>query len=176
MQKVKLPKYLDPVKAATKRSEYSGVMASKDMPRWEASVASCDEFIQVDVKFAKDAQGLTYFQGELSTEAQLICQRCNSIMQQATQVAFCFTPVQGNELEHDELPDAYEPVAVNEHGEVDLVQLFEDELIITLPIVPVHAENECSVTQNDMTFGQLEPEQERENPFAVLQKLKRDQE
>ena len=81
MQKVKLPKYLDPIKTATKRSEYSGVMASKDMPRWEASVASCDEFIQVDVKFAKDAQGLTYFQGELSTEAQLsvnvVIQQCH---------------------------------------------------------------------------------------------------
>ncbi len=176
MQKVKLPKRLDPVKTATKRSEYSGIMAAKDMPRWLASVAQCDDDIQVDVKFAKDAQGLTYFHGTLHTQAQLICQRCNSLMPFDNFVEFCFTPVQGNELEHDELPDAYEPVAVDEHGEVDLVQIFEDELIITLPIVPVHAEVDCKVSSEDMTFGQLKPEQERENPFAVLQKLKRDQE
>ena len=176
MQKVKLPKHLDPVKTATKRLEYRGVMTSEDMPRWTASVAACAEYVQVNVKFAKDAQGLTYFQGQLNTTAELVCQRCNSSLHQPVAVDFCFTPVQGSEAANDDLPDAYEPIAVDEHGEVNLVQLFEDELIIALPIVPVHAEDECSVGKDDMVFGHIEPEQARENPFAVLQKLKQDQE
>ena len=84
--------------------------------------------------------------------------------------------MQGNELDALELPEAYEPVEVDEHGEVNLLQLFEDELIISLPIVPLHAEDACTVTEDDMTFGKRKPEQERQNPFAVLQELKRDQE
>jgi uncharacterized protein len=91
-------------------------------------------------------------------------------------VDFCFTPVQGPDIDELELPEAYEPVEVDEHGEVNLLQLFEDELIISLPIVPLHAEDACTVTEDDMTFGKLKPEQERQNPFAVLQELKRDQE
>ena len=176
MQKVKLPKRLDPIKTATKRSEYSGIVVSKDCPRWLEAVYAAAEDIHVEVKFAKDAQGLTYFHGTLDTTAELVCQRCNTPYGHPVHVDFCFTPVQGSNIDALELPEAYEPVEVDVHGEVNLLQLFEDELIISLPIVSVHAENVCTVKQEDMTFGQLEPAQERENPFAVLQKLKRDQE
>ena len=76
----------------------------------------------------------------------------------------------------DALPEAYEPVEVNDHGEVDLFQLLEDELIISLPIVALHAEEDCEVGEDDMTFGKIDPANERPNPFAVLKELKRDQE
>lgn len=176
MQKVKLPKVIDPVKSANKRSEYSGVMSASDMPRWSEAVAGCNDVIHVEAKFEKDAQSLTLFHGTPDTSAQLICQRCNSLLEQTVHVDFCFTPVQGPDIDELELPEAYEPVEVDEHGEVNLLQLFEDELIISLPIVPLHAEDACTVTEDDMTFGKLKPEQERQNPFAVLQELKRDQE
>ena len=46
-------------------------------------------------------------------------------------------PVQGEEQESDDIiPEAYEPVEVNDHGEVNLLQIFEDELLLSLPIVP----------------------------------------
>ena len=57
-----------------------------------------------------------------------------------------------------------------------MLQIFEDELLLSLPIVPLHAESECTVKRDDMSFGKIEPEQERQNPFAVLKELKRDQE
>jgi uncharacterized protein len=81
--------------------------------------------------------------------------------------------VQGTDTE-EELPETFEPVEVNDHGEVDLLQLIEDELILSLPIVALHAEENCSVGPDDMTFGIIEPEQERKNPFEVLKELKRD--
>ena len=176
MQKVKLPKRLDPIKTATKRSEYSGIVVAKDMPRWLDAIYAGADNVHVEVKFTKDAQGLTLFHGSLDTSAELICQRCNKPYGHPVHVDFNFTPVQGNELDALELPEAYEPVEVDEHGEVNLLQLFEDELIISLPIVSLHAEDVCTVKEDDMKFGKLKPEQERENPFAVLQKLKRDQE
>ncbi|MDG1469032.1 MAG: 23S rRNA accumulation protein YceD [Glaciecola sp.] len=176
MQKVKLPKTIDPIKSANKCSEYSGVFNASDMPRWQAAVVSCGDVIHVEAKFEKDAQSLTLFHGTLDTTATLICQRCNSLLEQTVHVDYCFTPVQGPDIDELELPEAYEPVEVDEHGIVSLLQLFEDELIIALPIVALHAEDACTVTKEDMTFGILEPEQERQNPFAVLQELKRDQE
>ncbi len=175
MQKVKLPKLLDPVKSAVKRSDYSGVMMSSDMERLSGAVADIADTIDVEVKFEKDAQGLSFFQGELSTSVSLICQRCNEPFAHSIHLNFCYSPVQGQSQEQiDELPEVYEPVEVNDHGEINLLQLFEDELILALPIVALHAEEDCSVKAADMQYGEIEPADERPNPFAVLKELKRD--
>ena len=175
MQKVKLPKQLDPIKNATKRSEYRGVMLSCDMPRLISAVADIAEQVEIELKFEKDAQGLTFFHGTLATSVELICQRCNDSFAHDLDVRFCFSPVQGPEqIENNELPEAYEPVEVDDHGEINILQLFEDELILSLPIVALHAEEDCSITAEDMCYGVIEPANERPNPFAVLKELKRD--
>lgn len=175
MQKVKLPKLIDPVKSATIRSDYQGVMMSSDMDRLTGAVAAVDETIDAEVKFDKDAQGLNFFTGSLSTNVELICQRCNGQFAHSIQATFCYSPVKDLDDERvDELPEVYEPVQVNDHGEINLLQLFEDELILSLPIVALHAEEDCSVKRDEMQFGKIEPADERPNPFAVLKELKRD--
>ncbi|GBL03040.1 23S rRNA accumulation protein YceD [Glaciecola sp. KUL10] len=173
MAKVKLPQLIDPTKSAMKRSTYVGVYASDLMERLNSAVEASGEWISVDVKFEKDAQSLTYFHGNANAEVELLCQRCNKAYSDSIAVEFTFSPVQGED-EEAALPSAYEPVEVNDHGEVDLLQLVEDELILSLPIVALHAEEDCNVGPDDMTFGKIEPEQERKNPFEVLKELKRD--
>lgn len=175
MQKVKLPQKLEPAKSAMKRSDYEGVIASKDMARLLDAVTGCKDYIDVHVKFEVDEQGLVILHGNVNTEVTLICQRCYGELAHSLDLAFCYSPVQGPE-QADEIPEAYEPIEVNEYGEIDLFQLLEDELILGLPIVPLHAEEDCKVKSEDMTFGKLAEEQTRQNPFAVLKELKRDQE
>jgi uncharacterized protein len=51
--------------------------------------------------------------------------------------------------------------------------MIEDEIILSLPVVPVHESEHCEVSEADMVFGQLPPEAEKPNPFAVLASLKR---
>ena len=175
MQKVKLPKLIDPVKSATIRSDYQGVMMSSDMDRLTGAVATVDQTIDAEVKFDKDAQGLNFFTGSLSTNVELICQRCNEQFAHSIHTTFCYSPVKDLDDERvDELPEVYEPVQVNDHGEINLIQLLEDELILSLPIVALHAEEDCSVKRDNMQFGKIEPADERPNPFAVLKELKRD--
>jgi uncharacterized protein len=173
MINVKLPKRLDPVKSAQKLSSYEGIYVAKDMLRLNDMVDSILSDVSVKVEFAKDAQSLTYFQGTLAVQVMLVCQRCNQPYPHDVDIEFCFSPVQGSEQD-ETLPDAYEPVEVDDHGEVDLFQVLEDEVILALPIVALHAEEDCSVKAQDMSFGKIEPEPKRENPFAVLKELKRD--
>lgn len=175
MQKVKLPQQVDPVKSATKRSDYRGVVLTSEMPRLLDAVADIADEVDVEVKFAKDEQGLTYFQGQMACSTSLRCERCNEVFEHPIEVSFCFSPVQSAEQEgEDELPDVYEPVEVDDHGEINLFQTLEDELILSLPIVALHAEEDCSQKQDEMSFGKIEPADERPNPFAVLKELKRD--
>merc|ERR1719498_266308 len=77
MQKVKLPHSVEPTKSAMKRSDYRGVIASKDMERLSEAVVRCNDYVDAEVQFEKDAQGLTVFHGHLATQVTLICQRCN---------------------------------------------------------------------------------------------------
>ena len=71
------------------------------------------------------------------------------------------------------LPEAYEPIEVNEFGEIDLLAMVEDEIILSLPVVPVHDSEHCEVSEADMVFGELPDEAQKPNPFAVLASLKR---
>ena len=71
------------------------------------------------------------------------------------------------------MPEAYEPIEVNEFGEVDLLAMVEDEIILALPVVPVHESEHCEVSDADMVFGKLPPEVDKPNPFAALASLKR---
>lgn len=173
MANVKLPKILDPVKSAQKRSSYDGLYFASDMQRFSSAVASLSNDIPVKVEFTKDAQGLTYFKGNISAQVRLICQRCNEEFEYAVSTAFCFSPVQGSDTQ-DLLPDVYEPVEVDDHGEINLFALLEDELILSLPIVALHADEDCAVAAKDLQFGEIETDPVRENPFAVLKELKRD--
>jgi uncharacterized protein len=175
MQRVKLPKLVDPVKNATIRSDYRGVILSSEMPRLLGAVADIAKEIDVEIKFAKDEQGLTYFQGHMACSTSLICERCNEVFGHPMDVSFCFSPVQSvNEEDEDKLPEVYEPVEVNDQGEINLFQTLEDELILSLPIVALHAEKDCKQKRDNMSFGKIEPIDERPNPFAVLKELKRD--
>ena len=175
MQKVKLPKKVDPFKSAIKRSTYEGVMLARDMQRFSAAVCDVLDDIAIFVKFDTDVQGLTYFEGKLQTRASLVCQRCNECFVHSVDVHFCFCPVKDADTE-DEIPEIYEPVEVDEFGEVDLLSLFEDELILTLPIVAMHRDEDCAMKVSDMSYGDITPEETKPNPFAVLKELKRNQE
>lgn len=106
------------------------------------------------------------------TELTLVCQRCMTLFTTEVTVEFCFGPCR-TKAEIDELPDAYDPIECNEIGEVRLHQLIEDELIVAMPIIPMHEETDCNIGSMDIVVGEIEPAQEeRPNPFAVLEKLK----
>ena len=137
MQKVKLPKQVDPVKSATIRSDYRGVILSSEMPRLLGSVADIAKEVDVEIKFSKDEQGLSYFQGHMACSTSLICERCNEVFEHPLDVSFCFSPVQRVEEEvEDELPDVYEPVEVDDHGAINLFQPLEQELIFSFLLLP----------------------------------------
>jgi uncharacterized protein len=79
-----------------------------------------------------------------------------------------------NEALASELPAAYEPVIV-ENEQLDLHAMLEDELILSLPQVVYHDEEECRVSPDQLSSGaeaaaSAEP---AASPFDVLRTLKK---
>jgi uncharacterized protein len=91
-----------------------------------------------------------------------------------------------SEEEFKRLPDATAvstDIVVDETGELDVLALVEDELLLSLPLVPMHEDADCSAVLNDLKRKAGEAgsgadgednKGGRPNPFAVLAALKQD--
>jgi uncharacterized protein len=141
----------------------------------KGSTGDCTD-VQAFIECGTDVQGIVYLKGKAVTELTLVCQRCMNSYVHPVAVEFAYSPVT-DDSQIDELPDAYEPVELDENGEVALQQLIEDEILLAFPIVPMHESEVCSKSSRDMSVGKIkqpEPADERpKNPFAVLETLKR---
>ena len=174
MQKVKIPRTVDPAKAAQKRLDYDGIIQISLLRRLAESVAGVKRDAEVSLSFELDEQRLVVISGKANVEVDLECQRCNEVFAHECEVQFTYTPNYGEKSELD-APEEYDLVDPNEYGEIDLIQLVEDEFILGLPQVAMHDEADCSVNSNNLVFGELpkEIEEEKPNPFEVLKNLKR---
>lgn len=172
MQKVKLPLTVDPVKDAQRRLDYQGYYAASQLSRLAESVGKVLSDAQVTLSFYIDPQKLVVMKGRATVDVELICQRCNEPFVHTLDCEFCYSPI-ANLDQADVLPEIYEPIEFNEFGEIDLVGAIEDELIIALPLVPMHSSEHCEVSVAEQVFGEL-PEElaKKPNPFAVLANLK----
>jgi len=171
MQKVKLPISVDPVRAAQKRLELEARIPKELMSRLVESTISVHSDINTSFTFDIDRQKLRIFHGKANVAVELICQRCNAPMIYQCEAEFTYCPVHNEEQENN-LPDAYEAIYYDENGEVNLHQVVEDELILTLPQIAKHAIEECQQSEFELTFGEIDEEEQRPNPFEALAKLK----
>jgi uncharacterized protein len=102
---------------------------------------------------------------------ELICQRClNPVaVDVAVDRSFRFAPDEATAATED---DASEEDVLAESRSFDLLELVEDELLMAMPVVPRH--EVCPETlpsaAGEQEFGAAQAQ--RENPFAVLGRLK----
>ncbi|TCP96027.1 uncharacterized protein EDC44_10694 [Cricetibacter osteomyelitidis] len=172
MQKVKLPLTVDPVKDAQRRLDYVGYYSPSQLQRLTESVGQVLSDAEVTLSFFIDPQKLVVMKGYVRADVELICQRCDKPFAQVIESEFCYSPI-ANSDQIDVLPEIYEPIEFNEFGEIDLIGTIEDELILSLPLVPMHTPEHCEVSVAEQVFGEL-PEDlaKKPNPFAVLASLK----
>lgn len=174
MQKVKIPRTVDPARAAQKRLDFEGIIQVSLFKRLEESVEGVKRDAQVSLSFELDEQRLVVISGKANIEVDLECQRCNEVFTHQCEVEFTYTPYYSEKSEED-APEEYDLVDLNEYGEVDLIQLVEDEFILNLPQIAMHDEADCSVDSDNMVFGEIPEEvvEEKPNPFDVLKSLKK---
>ncbi|MEZ8142261.1 hypothetical protein A1OO_18365 [Enterovibrio norvegicus FF-33] len=175
MQKVKLPLTVDPFKNAQKRLDYDGIITGKQLERLAEATEGVISDANVKLSFDIDAQGLKIVSGNAKVDVTLECQRCWKPFSHHCDIEFIYSPV-FNEDQVGNLPEAYEPALVDENGEINLLHLIEDELMVALPQVAMHDEVDCEVTADGMVFGEIPLADERPNPFAVLKNLKQSNE
>jgi uncharacterized protein len=161
----------------------SGFLSLDDLPRvaLEAAARSPDDAFEWAVKTFFDGVvgGEPRLKMNLSLKAQmhLICQRCMQPclveIEESRQFVFL-----ANEALADAFPmedDALEPLVMSSH--FDLLGTIEDEILLSLPLIPKHPEGVCEAASlgsgADDPLNQGETLKKPDNPFNILKNMKK---
>lgn len=157
----------DAFRLARKREMLAGDAAMADLPRLAQSVLDPKTRVRYVIQGRIDAEGHPGAVMMLSGRLPLRCERCNQPVQFGLERQVPFRFVQ-NEQELNALPiedDEVEEVVGSQA--MDLLAWVEDEVILSLPLVPRH--EDCAVPLADAP----EPVNTvRPSPFAALARLK----
>jgi len=128
--------------------------------------------VRAKLSFERDERHAVVIHSQLEVEVKMVCQRC---LDQVTLpiLSECDYAVVKEGANTQSVPQGYDVLEVGEDP-LDLLALVEDELLLALPIVPMHDPKDCQ-----QPAGLDEPESSedgvtRSNPFSVLAQLKRD--
>lgn len=116
--------------------------------------------------------GFDCLKGSVSARLLVECQRCLQPVEIELSGRFKFALIK-SEDELELLPEEFEPLLL-EAEEQSIIDLIEDELLLSLPMVTVH-ENACSdymAKQNKLVKQAIKTEREAVHPFAALKALK----
>jgi uncharacterized protein len=169
----RLPEHFEANALARRGARFSGSLALAQMPRLADSLQSPDGEVQVELEFALDPDGLVVIRGRIGAQLALTCQRCLESMTLPVDRSFTLGVV-ATEALAERLPESYDPL-VDGGQPVSTRDMVEDELLLSLPLVPMHPAEQCPAARQPPADGESEqPERPaRENPFAVLAELKR---
>jgi len=116
--------------------------------------------INFQFHFGKDEQGVVFLSGEFNVELKVNCQRCLQPMNLPLHGKISLGIVNRNEP--DNFSGRYEPLTLNDN-EISLETLLEEEVLLALPIAPVHERKNC---KGSRLVDEFTPE--HESPFAAL--------
>lgn len=160
-----LPEYIEPARLADNAERLEGTLDIAGMDRLAALLEDRDTVIAFRLSFGRNEAGAIVISGDFSTDITLRCQRCLEALRLHLEKTIRVGGVR-NKSEAETLPADLEPMQF-EGNRIPLRELIEEEVLLGLPISPVHKPEECSATE------MLEELKEtKESPFAVLRDLK----
>jgi uncharacterized protein len=170
MADVRLPNQIDPIQLADKSVTLKGQLNLATMYRLSELICENDGVVTIDLRFGRDNQGLAYISGGIKTEFKVICQRCLQPMLLTMALTVQLSPVD-TDAQGEQLPHCYDPLLIT--GEpISLATIVEDEILLNVPIVPLHSPDGCSVKPSDLLEWDESDQEEdvKNNPFGVLKK------
>jgi len=166
-----LPQRFNPDLLSRDGTRFELVIPQSRMPRLGSILSSDQNDVQVSAVFSQRKDHI-HVSGRFKTEFALHCQRCLEPMSVVIDKPYELVFVE-NEEKADALPKQFDPVVLDEKGQIHVVDLYEDELMLHVPDIPKHSvSSECA--QMETEFGDLPDEvsEGKPNPFNALKDLK----
>lgn len=165
-----IPQKVDPFRFADNAVRLKGLLHVNNMHRLCESLQDDTGEIEVKVEFGKNEQGASYISGLFSGALQLQCQRCMESYRSEIAGKIWLAIVHSEE-EAKKLPEDYDSIVINDDI-LSIQDVIEDELIVSLPVVPMHHPKDCKVTLPLNIESEQVALLEKESPFKVIEFLK----
>jgi uncharacterized protein len=157
----------DPWRLAAQGRVLAGRAALGSLTRLAPSLAGPGD-ADYHLAFHLDGERRAVVTGRVTARLVVQCQRCLEPLAIAVDSTFELAFIRGLD-EAVRLPDSYEP-ALAEDGWVRPLDLVEDELLLALPPVALHADGGCGALAAPSRGGPAA--EDAKNPFAVLAALR----
>ncbi len=162
-----LPEFLGPLLRAGHEAEYVGEIPVDSLPRLRSELGSGGGALKVRLRLDKDGHGRVTVNGQIDGDLHLTCQRCLGTMVYRLACEVALTVIE-DRVDEDRLPRGTDPLYLAD-DRLATATLIEDETLLALPLVPLHADPACNRDLEQLQQHEVE----RENPFAALGQLKR---
>jgi len=165
---------VDNIAFSKKNERIEGELSLQDLPRLEGLIqpsnltspvkVSCTGSITYVLQGKTDASGQYILELTVACSLTTVCQRCLAAMPLDMHLNFNYLicDVNDTDLEVTDLDNSDDYDLQQANKAMDLIELIEDEIIMAMPIAPMHEEGCTNVA---MQSG------EKPNPFAVLRGL-----
>jgi uncharacterized protein len=169
----RLPEFVDPWLLAERGGIIAGELELARLPRIAEVLADAAGDVQFELDFGKDAKSRVRITGTVRADLSLECQRCLETMTLPVDSELDLVVIQVP-AEAERIPAECEPVLAEDRG-LSVAGLIEDELLLAVPMVPMHEPGICSMnnsgTSENAQKGSRE-ESVKVNPFAILSNFK----
>jgi uncharacterized protein len=168
-----LPAAIDPVALAEKGAHLSGRLSLKALPRLAAACRGTAGQVEIDLAFTRGEGGdVRLMIGTIRARVSLTCQRCLEEMDYELRSEPRLVLLRAGESE-EELPPEVDALTVDKP--IVLSTLIEDELLLVMPMIPLHDLEQCPARAFVAAGERSESARgSKQNPFATLQRMKRD--
>lgn len=165
---------IDPLALAARGRRIEGTVSFLDMPRLQPLVGNPGGEAVFELHFFVAEGGIPTVQGVVESGIKLECQRCMEEMDLPITIKIHLGVTQTRE-QAERLPAQFDSLPFTGE-ELSIASIVEDELILALPTVAMHNNEDCServkflAAENDA--GEEPQDSSRKNPFAALAQLK----
>ena len=173
MPSAPFPERPDSSKLFAREAVIDAVLPLSRLERLARSLYNDEGQVAVHLVFGHDAQHRRTLSGELSTRLTLECQRCLQPVQMTIDGSLELLIVDDEETraELEQSSQFLGDIIVDEKDELDVLMLLEDELLLSLPMVPMHAEQDCNAILKQLNEEAAAVQDVQVNPFAALAAL-----
>lgn len=163
-----LPQTIDPVRLARAGATLKGTMEISHMERLGPLLNPPYGTVEFELDFSKDDEGCSLVHGGAFARVSMTCQRCFEPVSIDLQPRTNLMVVTSEEAARD-VPEDFEPLLFCGENLL-LAEVIEDELLLALPLAPLHNNEQCHAADSHSDSPEREDENGN-NPFAVLKNL-----
>jgi uncharacterized protein len=164
----RLPQQIDLIRLAEEGARLTGKLPGDEFTRLRefSRPETQPAPVTVDLVFERTGQGARMMRGLIETRIETVCQRCLGPITIALVAKPVVVLLTAGEASADASGD-FETLIVE--GPQDLRELAEDELLLAMPMNPVHGDDGCAALAG---VSKTQPVDTKPGPFTALRGLK----